>query len=212
MSEPSAPSAKLDLNALRRASESSPAARAVHRAVLTSFATTGDGPDPASYDEVALSELHQRDLVRLGLDGAIVVAYPFSAVPTTHVVEIVDGPTVWSMCAIDALGVGKMLGRDTMIRSPDPLTGEPITVEIRDSHQTWNPRKAVVFVGAIGAVDDRCRTTPSVDRCCAVLNFFANEPNARAWHAAHPEVSGGVADQATAYRLGVETFGELLQG
>jgi len=45
-----------------------------------------------------------------------------------------------------------------------------------------------------------------------VLNFFANERNARTWHAAHPEVSGALADQATAHRLGAETFGDLLQG
>jgi len=212
MSRPPAPSTRLDLSALRRASAASPAARAVHRAVLYAFAIAGDAPDPARFDEVALSELHNRDLVRLGPGGAIVVAYPFSGVPTTHVVEIADGPTVWSMCAIDALGMGKMLGRDTVIRSTDPLTGEPITVQIRDRQQTWNPRDAVVFVGAIGAADDCCSTTPSVDRCCTVLNFFANKRNARAWHAAHPEVSGAVADQATAYRLGAETFGGLLQG
>ena len=106
----------------------SPAARAVHRAVMHAFATTGTAPDPAVPTESAgnadlgevLAELHERDVIRLDPAGAIRAAYPFSARPTAHLVDIDGGPTVYAMCAIDALGMSAMLGRPVTIRSAEP--------------------------------------------------------------------------------------------
>ncbi|MGH8776640.1 MAG: alkylmercury lyase family protein [Jiangellaceae bacterium] len=199
-----------DVNTAERLEAASREARAVHRAVLTAFATTGRAPAAATFEPTVLGELHERDLVRLDASGAIAVAYPFSAVPTNHRVDIGGGPTVFSMCAIDALGVGAMIGRQTTVRSVDPHTRETVTVEITGGKPRWMPRSAVVFVGVIGTAEDCCQPTPSVDRCCGVLNFFADEDNAAAWHHDRPDVTGAVVDQARAYELGVAAFGSLL--
>jgi len=59
-----------------------------------------------------------------------------------------DGPTVWSTCTIDALGLGRILGRATRIRSTDPQTGDPVNVDIRGDQPACRPRKTVVFIGA----------------------------------------------------------------
>jgi hypothetical protein len=80
----------------------SPAARTVHRALLHAFATTGTAPNRAALAHAAadadlgalLVELHERDVIRLDPAGAIWAAYPFSARPTAHVVDIDSGPTV----------------------------------------------------------------------------------------------------------------------
>lgn len=56
------------------------------------------------------------------------MAYPFSAVPTPHRVAIDGGPSVFSMCSVDAIGIAAMLGRAVTVHSADPVTGEPITV------------------------------------------------------------------------------------
>ena len=102
------------------------AAGRVHRAVLLAFAAGGERPsrrtlihaagDAAAADR-ALHELHDRDVIRLDGAGAIRAAYPFSGVPTPHRVEFAGGPTVYAMCAIDALGMSAMLGRGVTIQS-----------------------------------------------------------------------------------------------
>ena len=43
--------------------------------------------------------------------------YPFSAATTAHTVAIEGGPTVFAMCAVDALGIADMLGTDVTITS-----------------------------------------------------------------------------------------------
>src|SRR5690606_32750228 len=115
------------------------------------FAESGRPPDRASLDAFApggqdvavlLTELHERDVIRLDERGAIQAAYPFSAVPTPHLVAIDGGPTVYAMCAIDALGIAQMLGRDTAITCTDPVTGEHVSVSSRGGGSTWTPETA----------------------------------------------------------------------
>ncbi len=129
----------------------SPAARAVHRHVLTIFAATGAPPTRDTLAQAAsaadldtlLRELHDRDVIRLDTHGAITAAYPFSAHPTAHTVAIADGPRVYAMCAIDALGMAAMLGRDTTIDSADPHHGQPITVTVHNGRarsRRWSSR------------------------------------------------------------------------
>jgi Alkylmercury lyase len=192
------------------------APRAVHQAVLRGFASTGRPPEPAELEDAArqhsitarqaLGELSGADVLGLDGQGRIRMAYPFSAAPTGHVVAIAGGPRVYSMCAIDALGIPAMLGTDAVITSSDPLTGEPVTVTIRGAHVSWEPPGAVVFDGGTG------REGPSEQVCCGYLNFFASASSARHWASQHPEVTGSVLDQARAQALGAQVFGSLLSG
>ncbi len=80
-----------------RITRASPTARAVHLAILRGFATTGQAPDrvaladaaPDGHDlDVLLAELHEQDVVRLDGASRVRAAYPFSAVPTPHLVAI----------------------------------------------------------------------------------------------------------------------------
>jgi hypothetical protein len=208
-----------------RIRELSLAARTVHRAILRAFATTGHAPDPATlaapagHDlSVLLSELHDRDVVRLDEHGRIRAAYPFSGEPTVHRVAIVGGPTVCAMCAIDALGIADMLGTDVTITSNDPDSGEPIQVNVRGGQAIWQPDTAVVFDGADTSVAVSCCppgdsgecSVAAVDRCCGVMNFFTSLGSAHTWLAQHPQVSGAVLGQEQALRIGVDIFGRLL--
>jgi hypothetical protein len=207
--------------------EASPAARMVHRAILRTFATTGHPPaadtliTPGDRDLAAvLAELHERDIICLGETGQIRAAYPFSVSATPHQVEIADGPTVYAMCAIDALGMGAMLDRDTVIRSADANSGEPVTVVIRNGQTAWRPATAVVYVGIVAtdcgdskAEDDAAcgALVPAADRCCTVMNFFTDPDSAAQWQTNHPDVTGAVLDQDAALRRGIGIFGHLLK-
>lgn len=107
--------------------------RALQQQVLRSFTTTGRPPAASALAETAalygtkadavLAGLHAADFLRLSPGGEIRAAYPFSAAPTPHMVDIDDGPQVHAMCAIDALGIAAMLGPDVMISSVNPRTG-----------------------------------------------------------------------------------------
>lgn len=189
--------------------------RAVHQAVLRSFAATGRAPWPDLLAEVArpfsidqvLAELVDGDFLCLDQAGRISAAYPFSAAPTPHQVQIEGGASAYAMCAIDALGMARMLRTSVAIRSADPSTGEAVTVTVSGSGAVWHPAAAVVFVGRTVSA---C-AGPSADVCCDYINFFARHSAATAWAADHPEITGGILGQDRAVEVGEQIFGELLQ-
>jgi hypothetical protein len=143
-----------------------------------------------------LALLHAADFLRLDPGGAIRAAYPFSAVPTPHVVRIEGGPEVFSMCAIDALGIAAMTGRPVTIRSAEPGTGNPVTVAVppRRGRAAWQPRGAVVYSGqqdrATCTAPDAVVPSVAADVSCGLINFFTSRASAAAWAAAHPRSPG----------------------
>ncbi|MFI6938987.1 alkylmercury lyase family protein [Streptomyces sp. NPDC050418] len=188
--------------------------RAVHQAVLRHFAATGEAPGAEALEPAAaahgrtaadvLADLAREDFLTVDAQGAIRAAYPFSAVPTAHRVLIGDVPA-WSMCAIDALGIPAMLGRDVTITSRDPVNGRSVTVTSRSGDLAADPPGAVVFAGQPAGEGT------AEDLCCGTLNFFTGPASASAWRAAHPEVPGRVVDLRRAQRIGTEVFGPLLR-
>jgi hypothetical protein len=188
--------------------------RAVHQAVLRSFVRTGAAPDLPSLARHAapfevsqvLAELADGDFLCLDPAGQITAAYPFSALPTRHRVQITGEATVFAMCAIDALGISTMTGLPAVIESADPTTDEPVTVHVDQAASTWDPATAVVHVGR---TEDRC-AGPSASTCCEYINFFATRTAALAWAASHPDITGGILSQARALQTGINIFGQLL--
>ena len=188
--------------------------RAVHQAVLRSFVHTGAAPGISSLARHAapfdgsqvLAELADGDFLCLGQAGQITAAYPFSALPTRHQVRISGEATVFAMCAIDALGISAMAGRPAVIESADPSSGQPVTVNIDRADSIWDPATAVVYAGRT----DSQYAGPSASVCCGYINFFATRAAASAWQASHPEITGGILDQARALHIGIGIFGQLL--
>ena len=90
--------------------------QAFHRALLGAFLTEAGPPDLAAVGrlaagrqldpQAALAALAAADLVHADpATGRVRVAYPFSGPPTPHRVELAEGPPVYAMCALDALGI-----------------------------------------------------------------------------------------------------------
>jgi hypothetical protein len=189
--------------------------RAVHQAVLRSFAQAGGPPETSLLEDAAapfdaaqaLAGLAAGDFLYLDDAGRITAAYPFSALPTAHRVQIAGGASAYAMCAIDALGIAPMLGGKAVIQSADPSTGQPITVTVDGSNSEWHPRTAVVFDGRTGSDYDG----PSAEICCGYMNFFATRGTAAAWAHAHPEITGGILSQDRAIEIGKQIFGRLLR-
>jgi hypothetical protein len=124
------------------------------------------------------------------------------------------------MCAIDALGMAAMLGRDITITSADPTCGAEIRVELCGRSAVWALETAVVVVGSNAApTAGQCcpqqgataeAVAPAAEGCCTVTNFFSSTANAQQWLDAHRDATGVVLDQGQAMRLGVDIFGRLL--
>lgn len=154
--------------------------------------------------EAALETLAREDLVHLGPDGEIAVAYPFSGRPTAHTVRFASGHETWAMCAIDALGIAPMFDEPIEIASRDPITGEEIRARLApDGNGAWQPESALVVAGAI----DRCGE--SFRGCCPALNLFASTENAERWLAEHSQVRGDVISMRAAIAAGRAVFGSV---
>ncbi|MGW2524971.1 alkylmercury lyase family protein [Streptomyces sp. NPDC001617] len=170
--------------------------------MLRHFAATGRAPDPDDLDDIAaphgrgaadvLAELAAEDFITLDDQGRIRAAYPFSALPTAHRVRLPDGTQVWSMCAVDGLGIPAMLDTDAVITSSDPVTGDAITVMAADGQLDRAPPTTVVHVG------QRSCTGSAADVACGAPNFFANRRTARIWARQHPDYAGKAVDQTRA--------------
>ena len=89
--------------------------------------------------EVAASWRRLADDHALVLDGEgrLVMANPFSAVATPHVVEA-GGRRWFANCAWDAFGIGVALRTDSTIHTTCADCAEPIDLEVRDYRPT-NP-------------------------------------------------------------------------
>lgn len=141
--------------------------------MLRSFAQTGGPPETSLLEDAAapfdaaqaLAELADRDFLCLDDARRITAAYPFSALPTAHRVQIAGGASAYAMCAIDALGIAPMVDSKAVIQSADPSTGQPITVTVDGSNSEWHPGTAVVFAGRTGSE----YTGPSTAICCGYI-------------------------------------------
>ena len=193
----------------------------VRQAILRGFARSGRAPDAArlaattGVDEQAvasiLGALRRRDLVVLDSEDAtrVTAAYPFCAWDTGHRVCLGDtGTTVGSLCAIDALGVGAMLGRDTAVESSCRGCGTPIRITTRDGGHALHsvsPTAAVVWAGTLYA--DGCSATSG----CTVKAFFCSDEDLAAWRGrTDPDCAGFRLSVEAALQVGKALFVPML--
>jgi hypothetical protein len=198
-----------------RAKRLTPAEGDLYSWILRAFAELGRPPAGELVDiasslgldvEEALGRLAQEDLVhRDPRNGTIVVAYPFSGIPTSHRVALHSGSEVFAMCAVDALGIPFMLGEPAEVSSRDPVSGEEVTTRIEPGVVVdWRPRTAVVLWG--GTSSDG----PTAATCCQFVHFFSSAENARGYLAQRPQMTGEILAIPAAADAGREIFGGLL--
>jgi hypothetical protein len=79
----------------------------------------------------AWGRLHDEHALVIDKQGELLMANPFSAVPTPYRVHA-DGRDWYANCAWDAIGVCAALHSDGVIEAPCFDCGEPITLRIQD--------------------------------------------------------------------------------
>ena len=195
----------------------SPPLRDLHRRILRYFADQATAPGPQlvggwAHDldvnlETALGQLAAADLVETQPDRPrrLLGAYPFSAIARGHTVQINAGPTVQAYCAVDALGISSMLGRNVIVTSRDPHSGEPIRVVVTEPQTIWQPDTTVMVLGTSSS----CEPSAHCARC-PYINFHTSAGNAHAYLQAL-NLTGPVLTQTQAMDLAAFLFGELLR-
>lgn len=193
---------------------------AVRRAVLLGFAASGAPPLStelaASTDlatdavRTALVRLARRDIVVLGEDGRIAAAYPFSAAPTPHRVTLTrSGTAVYALCAIDALGLGAMLGAETVIESRCTGSGATVTIATQDrgfALAARAPADVVVWYGISYAGGCAARSG------CALKLFFRSEADLGSWRSRNGDHPGYPLDMPVGLQIGLALFAPMLGG
>jgi hypothetical protein len=187
--------------------------RRLHQRVLRRFLEAGAPPTAGWFGvaaracgldgATAAEALAQADLVHFAGER-VSVCYPFSGVPTGHVVKIDGYRTVHAMCAVDALGMIPMVGAAGRIDSIDVHTGEPVQVTCEAGRWTFAPEAAVMLVAATGSGTSSTCT-------CPYINFHVSQASADAFLAVNPNLTGAVLGQADAVALGEQLFGPLLR-
>jgi len=188
------------------------------RAILETYPRIGHAP---SINELAkstgfapdqvrdlIAKLKARDMVVLDRDGTkLAGAYPFIDRVTEHRMKLGE-TNLHAMCAIDALGMGAMLGTDVVIESACRSCGAPIHIETRDKGMTLadhSPRGAVVWTGIQYA--DRC----VADTLCTVMAFFCSDEHLDSWRdGQNPKPNGFRLSLDEGLQMGKAIFMPLL--
>lgn len=160
----------------------------LHVFVLETFAATGKSPTlediRGRFDLATISDAESRvsELERSGAihrgpgDSLITHAYPFSNEPTAHRVRLAEGPEVYSMCAIDALGMPFMLRRDAEIVSRCAGCGADVQIEVREREIVRHePAGIVVWLA------ERVEGCVAATDLCPDLNFFCSPDHLARW-------------------------------
>lgn len=165
----------------------------IHGIVLRGYASSGHAPEAADIaaetglatDEVSciLRRLTGRDLLVLDDAGRVTGAYPFTDGPTEHHVEA-GGLVVDAMCALDALGVGVMLERDTIVRSACRQCSRPLAIHTRNHGRELDqvaPSGIVVWSGR------RYAAGCAASSLCTLQAFFCDDAHLETWCATIPD-------------------------
>ncbi|MFG1247816.1 organomercurial lyase [Xanthobacter flavus] len=160
----------------------------VWRTVLVLYAENGRSPrasEIAACSDISvervravLQKLQLHDLLGLepGTD-AIRYAYPFTETQTGHHVAL-KSYTLNSLCAIDALGVGKMYRSDITVESRCRLSGGRVRVTTGDEGCTL---RNVSPAGAVVWYDFAYEGGTAASSCCPSIAFFCSEEQLRRW-------------------------------
>jgi len=189
----------------------------LHQFILKTFATTGRSPTledvQAQFSladiteaESAIADLEQRGAIhRNPADSLVTHIYPFSNEPTAHRVALANGPEVYSMCAVDALGIPFMLNTDATITSSCLQCGQEVQVHVKSGEIVHHSPDGTL-VGYV-PVENCC--TPATEQC-PHINFFCSQGHLQEWKAAHPEHDVKELPLQQALERGKAIFGPMM--
>lgn len=180
--------------------------RSSHRRILRAFLDHGCPPEISAIPGEILADLRACDLVHVR-DGGIALAYPFAA-KTTDFAVTVEAVRLHAVCAVDALGVAAMAGREAHVSCLCPVCRVAVELTVAADGLTLkaashpDPRvwTGVMQIGACAA-DSQCKSMLLF--CCA--------DHLEAWRARQPNTPGFDLSLAEGIQLGAAIFRPFLE-
>lgn len=134
---------------------------------------------------------------RVPESALIAVAWPLANVPTGVTVTVDGGKPVQARCAIDSLGVSKMLGRKATVDAVTRDGDAKLHVVVDgDKLVSSDPPDAVVFKGS----------------SCDEMIFFSSQAGLDAWKKQRGVEGGKVFTMVEAVVHGADIFGKITDG
>ena len=191
---------------------------AVRRYILAQYPLQGRSPTVQEISQALgltpdgtktiLQRLDAWDMLSLEPESSMIrLAYPFSSVPTPHVVKFdqwSEAKPVYAQCAIDALGLAFMLHRDLSITSSCASCAKAIAITVRDQTiVAHSPSDTLVWAGTI-------QEGPVAASACPAINFFCSAAHVEKWLRKQPNAVGSVISLGETLYIGKAIFEPLL--
>ncbi len=145
-------------------------------------------------------------------EGRVVGFGGLSVAPMHHRLDV-DGRTLWTWCAWDALFLPERLGQRARIVSADPETGDLVRLVVRPSEvEAAEPENPVVSFLLPDARDFDTTAANVVAKFCHFVFFFGSRASGERWVAKHPGTFLFSLDEAfaLAQRANARSFGAEL--
>lgn len=158
--------------------------------------------------QVILKKLDELDVIHLDNNKTIIAAaYPFSGYKTAHLIKFKREKynNIYSMCAVDALGIGFMLDCDISIDSKCFHCNEEINITIENNEIVYlKPETIVVWFD----MEYSCCAATSL---CKNINFFSSTTHFTDWQQDKSKRNGALLQIQGAFYLGKLFFEKRLK-
>lgn len=193
---------------LRQAALPAPLRR-VHQSMLRSFVERGTALDDATARTSdaersrAIATLAAEDLIVVS-DDRVTGAYPFTTEPTPHQI-VVNGHTLWTMCALDALAVAPVFDVEVSITSRCPVSGSAVEIEMRGDRRVSVRPGPGIQLGFAWRTPGTC----AARNFCPGITFLRDEGALQQWREGQ-DVDHDAITLEEAVVVGVRFFGPLM--
>lgn len=124
-------------------------------------------------------DLLKKQVIYANAKGFVTSVYPFSITQTDKVIEFKNNcfPTLYAMCAIDALGIYYLTGESLTIKSKCPVCLNDITIKIdSEKSEVYSSNSDLRVLH----VDLKSSCNWAIE-CCGQMHFFYNEDYLKEW-------------------------------
>lgn len=158
------------------------------------------GLDVVEVEEL-LGRMGEAGLVRRDRRGAVVGIAGLSVEPTAHRLVLIGAPSLFTWCALDAIGIPAALGLDAEVVTRCWHCGRPIELFLPEGEtpdnlgfRLWLPPAACSNV---------------FEQFCSEANLFCDADHLAAWRAAKGDPAGQELDLASVGRIGRASWAEF---
>jgi len=159
--------------------------KVLHKQVLYSLVNQGSPPTRDELNDALGEECVENSLEKLGSDDLIVLdaegrlavgAYPVTIEKTPHKI-LVNGHSIYAMCALDAVSVAPMFEVDTIIQSRCHVSQTMITIRMHGS----DILEALPTVDVTVGIRWKMPSAVAAHSMCMEMVFLKDRKTAMAW-------------------------------